>query len=112
MIELGASKPPESFDNPEEHRGQIARYVRRMGDEVESSWKVVWAGTITTTASSASTIATAWGSSDGDAVILFPADAIAAAMTGVYATVSVLGISMTHPIQVSTGVFNAVVVKL
>jgi Ethanolamine utilization protein EutJ (predicted chaperonin) len=117
MIAIGADKPPETWPESEQHRAQIARYVRRVGDEMESSFKPVYAGTITTTTLSASTTQAVSGAAADDVVLLFPADSTAAAMAGVYATVAdigggTIGISMTHPNQAPTGVFHALVVAL
>lgn len=113
MIVIGADKPPETFLREGEHRAQIARYLGRVGDELESSFKIVHAGTITTTASQTTTSDSQDAVSASDAVFMFPADSIAAAMVAsCYATCSAGSIDMTHPSQGTTGVFHVAVVAL
>ena len=113
MIEIGADRPPQIWPDAPEHRAQIARYLGRIGEELETSWKVVYAGSVTTTASSASTTISDDAIQASDAVFMFPADATASAMVAsVHATCSAGQVDMTHPSQPAQGVFHVAVVAL
>ena len=117
MIVLGADKPPQTNPDSQEHRAQLARYAGRIGEELESSYKVVYAGTVTTTTIAAVTVFETTGAVLGDQVFMFPSDAVAAAMAGVYGVVvdtggGVIGVAMAHPNQGPTGRFSVMVVSV
>ena len=112
MIEIGADKPPQTNPNAEEHRAQIARYVGRIGDEVNSSFRVVYAARVTTTASSQFTTVSDIGAKTGDVVLLSAMDSVAAAMAGIIGAPGPDTVSIIHPSQATTGVFSVLVVSL
>ena len=79
MISIPVDPPPETYPDSVEHRSQIARYSKSVGDSLINTGvpKFIYVGEVTTTASTAFTLFPVTGIKSSDIVFLSASNSLA-----------------------------------
>ena len=110
MIAIGVNPPTETYPDESEHRSQIARHSKVLGEIIRVQVPVVYGMTVSSTANAVSTSVSLPEALATDIVLVTPRDA-AATTLAVSASPLDGSVVLLHASQSSVGVLNLLVTR-